>query len=302
MLKNKETANFIKASPLTQRQTPFSLQWFKGLALKGAVGGLPPKLQFGRGRRGLMKGLFFVFCFFVFAFPARAQESTSGIAVPITLTGETLDGGIICSYEDGNKMCDKAYDPATFGVIVLLPSVSYKTNEVIADQKPIVSTGKAYVLVTNINGAIKQGDFITSSNKTGYAQKAIKSGFVLGMALEDMPEGADEAKILAIVSIRPSILSKGAGANLIDILQEGVDAAFLSPLAALRYIIAVIVVLISVGCGFWFFGKSAKAGVEAVGRNPMAAKKIQFGVILNIIMTLAIMAGGLGLAYLVLVL
>jgi hypothetical protein len=236
------------------------------------------------------------------AVPVRGQESTSGIAVPITITGEVVDGAVICSYEDGSKMCNRAYDPATFGVIVLQPSVSYKTNEVVVDQKPVVTTGKAYVLVTNEAGAIKKGDFITSSNKPGYAQKALKSGFVLGMALEDMIEGSGEGKVLAIVSIRPSILSKGAGANLIDILQEGVDAAFLSPLAALRYIIAVIVVLISVGCGFWFFGRSAKAGVEAVGRNPMAAKKIQLGVILNILLTLIIMAGGLGLAYLVLVL
>ena len=53
--------------------------------------------------------------------------------------------------------------------------------------------------------------------------------------------------------------------------------------------------------GILHFGKMAKSGVEALGRNPLAAKTIQFGILLNVLIAIVIMALGLGIAYLVLI-
>jgi len=65
---------------------------------------------------------------------------------------------------------------------------------------PIVSYGKTLVRVTNQNGEIKKGDFITSSNRPGVGQKATEPGFVVGRALEDFNE--DEGIIPVFVNIQ----------------------------------------------------------------------------------------------------
>jgi F0F1-type ATP synthase membrane subunit c/vacuolar-type H+-ATPase subunit K len=82
---------------------------------------------------------------------------------------------------------------------------------------------------------------------------------------------------------------------------EGMSGAFESPLAALRYVIAGILVVGSFIFGILHFGRIAKSGVEALGRNPLAAKTIQFGIIMNVMIAIVIMLVGLGIAYIVLV-
>lgn len=235
-----------------------------------------------------------------------AQESATGVAVPIPVPTDQAveDGMVLCATDVGNIPCERTYDPSTFGVLSLNPAVSFVLDVADPAMKPVMTSGKAYVLVSGIAGPIKKGDFITSSTIKGRGQKASKSGYILGMAMEDFDEnGSDKlGKILITVSIRPAILSSGAGANLIDLLKSGVDAAFLTPMAALRYAIAAVVVGASVIFGFIYFGRSARSGVEAIGRNPMAARKIQLGVFMNVLMTMLIMGGGLALAYLILIL
>jgi hypothetical protein len=253
----------------------------------------------------VMKKLLPLFLFLLIsAFPklALAQESSSGIAVPIPVAGEVKDGYIICSTATGNIPCDKAYDPGAFGVIALSPAISFNQDSPQAGYHPIISSGKTYVLVSSLKGVIKKGDFVTSSVTSGVGMKATKSGYVLGSALEDWSDvdPTKIGKILVSVSIRPAILSSGAGANLIEMIREGVDAAFMTPLAALRYVIASIIIAASVILGFIYFGKIAKSGVEAVGRNPLAGARIQSSVLINVVLTILIMGGGLLVAYIVL--
>ena len=54
--------------------------------------------------------------------------------------------------------------------------------------------------------------------------------------------------------------------------------------------------------GFIYFGKMSKTGVEAIGRNPLAGKQIQFNVILHLAVTVAIVLAGLAMAYFILIL
>lgn len=234
---------------------------------------------------------------------ASAQVNSSAVAVPIKVIGEVTNSTVLCAYPEGNSPCNKAYDPNTFGVVVLDPAIAFETTEKKDGEVPVVTNGKVYVNVSTINGNIKAGDYITSSVKSGVAQKAVKSGFVLGTAMEDFENDNPDSvgSIYVLVSIRPAILSSGAGANLIEMLRNGVDAAFMTPLAALRYVIAATVVIVTLIYGLLHFGKISKSGVEAIGRNPMAGKRIQFSVIINVLLTLVIIAVGLGLAYLILV-
>ena len=61
-------------------------------------------------------------------------------------------------------------------------------------------------------------------------------------------------------------------------------------------------ILISFSLGFIYFGRVAKTGIEAMGRNPMAGKMIQLSVLFNIIVTVIIVLIGLAIAYLILIL
>src|SRR3990167_2519701 len=149
------------------------------------------------------------FLHLLFVTGVNAQKS-SAIAVHVKVSDKVPDASILCAYPEGNSLCNRAYDPNTFGVVVIEPALSFETVEKDAQTVPVVTSGKVYVNVSSINGTIVAGDFITSSLKPGVGQKAIKSGFVLGTAMEDYTESDPEkvGKILVLVTIKPAILSK----------------------------------------------------------------------------------------------
>lgn len=242
--------------------------------------------------------------FFVMVTQIAAQDTTSsGVAVSVDLLVDNLqDGMIVCSSKEGYKLCDSQYDVATFGVYSSSPAVVLESTR-LPNGKAVVSSGKAYVLVSNGNGEIKMGDFITTSTLAGIGQRADKSGNVLGVAVEDFlnNEPNSTGRILVAVGIRPAIVATSARGNLVESLKLGLLAPTLTPLASLRYLLAMLVAMASFILGFIYFGRVAKSGVEAVGRNPMAGKTIQLNVLINLVMTVAIMGGGLFIAYLILI-
>ena len=246
----------------------------------------------------------FLFWSGTYVFAQEIVETTSsGIAESYDMEIENLeDGMVICTFNDKYQLCDSEYNVGMFGVYSSSPAVVLD-NTLLANKKPVVSSGKAYVRVSSVNGIIKKGDFITASRILGVAQRADKSGNVLGVALEDYL--ADDVSvagtILVSIGIRPAIVATSARGNLVEDLKQALLAPTLSPLSSLRYLLAMIVAVTSFILGFIYFGRVAKSGVEAVGRNPLASKLIQLNVALNLILTLAIMTGGLLLAYFILI-
>lgn len=244
-----------------------------------------------------------VICHLGFANLTLAQ-GTSGVATYITVSGNKTDGSLICGSENSlNKLCDREYDPNMIGVVVENPAVSFVSEDT-SGATPILSNGTAYVLVSSINGNIKSGDYLTSSKVAGVAQKATKSGYVIGSAIEDYNSDNTETigKVLVSLTVKPAVLKKSAEANLIEMVKDGVEGAFESPLSALRYFVAALITCVTFVFGFIHFGKIAKSGVEAIGRNPLAARTIQLGVLMNMGVTIAIMAGSVFVSYLILVL
>jgi F0F1-type ATP synthase membrane subunit c/vacuolar-type H+-ATPase subunit K len=65
---------------------------------------------------------------------------------------------------------------------------------------------------------------------------------------------------------------------------------------------AFIIGFSSVVTGFIYFGKVARSGVEALGRNPLAARLIQFGIFINLLLTFGIMLLGGVIAYVIIIL
>lgn len=233
------------------------------------------------------------------------DKKSSGVAIslPILDSLNAQDGDIISATDKGYVLSAFPYDPSICGVLSSRPSVSFEST-VSAGMKPVVANGKVFVRIISANGSIKTGDFITSSKIPGVGQRADTSGFIVGVALSDYESQDPETVGKVLVSVDPrysaGVNTSGKGINLFKNLRSAVSSPFLSPLTSLRYLLAVVITAMSFGLSFMYFGKFGKTGIEALGRNPLAAKIISLGIAFNVLLTAAIMITGLFLAYLVL--
>ncbi|OGK12714.1 hypothetical protein A3C98_00905 [Candidatus Roizmanbacteria bacterium RIFCSPHIGHO2_02_FULL_37_15] len=234
-----------------------------------------------------------------------AQGLTEGVATSIPIKEAKVNNGSIISSSPGGFILSKTpYDMSIVGVIVLNPAVSLESSDSSFEVKryPVIYSGKAGILVSTINGPIAKGDHITSSQIPGVGMKAIKSGFVVGVAQESFSsKNTKELKrIQAVLIMRHSAPRATLQRNLFDVANLSAIAWTEEPLTVLRYLTAAIVILLSFFLGFVAFGRVAGRGVEALGRNPLAARVIQLGIFLNVFITVAIIAAGILVAILIL--
>jgi F0F1-type ATP synthase membrane subunit c/vacuolar-type H+-ATPase subunit K len=249
--------------------------------------------------------IYFLFTCFLLSFPKHlhAQVSPiSGVALTVPIADQTAkNGDIVCSIKSGYAPCSNSYDSGMYGVINDNPIGSV---ELPGGGRLVNTTGSVVVNVTSVSGSIKVGDFITTSTNPGVGQLAIHNGYVLGIAQGDYSD-SDKIKIgqiLVSISIHPTIGISDNQTDLFRSIREGLLSAQISPLATLRYLTAALMVITGFGLGFIYFGRIAKAGVEAIGRNPLSSRTIEFGLILHILLTIVIVAAGLGIGYLILTL
>lgn len=240
---------------------------------------------------------------FVFPSPVNAQTS-GGTALSIQIADKNAkDGSIIISTPKGFGLSSTAYDTNMYGVLSESPAF-YLQNTDDPEAKPVIASGKIYVLVSTINGNIKKNDFITTSTIAGVGQKATRNGMILGTALEDYSNSNQKVtgKILVFVNPHFNASFDDAKTNVLEVLRNASDPTTLTQLTSLRYVIAAGVVLISFAVGFVFFGKVTSSGVQALGRNPLASRMIQLNIVLNLVLMVVIMLAGLGIGYLILIL
>lgn len=257
----------------------------------------------------LLTIFFFTAFLFLLALPTHSQTS-SGIATSLPIIDKTVnDGDIIISDSKGYALSSTPYQSSVFGVIALNPAISFESTPS-GEFKPVISSGKVFVRVSSENGNIKKGDLITTSSAKGVGMKSTKPGTVIGSSLENYSSADTKSVKKILVSFRPHYDSQmgqvGAQgvlrSNILDIIKDAPQAFAVSPLFALRYIIAAIIAILAFVLGFMFFGKVAMNGVEALGRNPLAGRMIQLSVIFNLFLTVLIMGIGLAIAYFILVL
>lgn len=233
---------------------------------------------------------------------AQVNSASVAVSYPVNDT-EAQDGDIICSYTTGNVRCNRGYDPAILGIYTQNPAVAIEDTE-LPEAKLIVTSGVAQVRVSAVSGNIVQGDFVSTSETPGVGQKAVRNGYVVGTALEDYaPQNPDDiGSITVAINVHPAAGLTGPGSNLLQFIREGIAVPLFEPLESLRYILAVAMVLISFTLGMIYFGRASRAGIEAIGRNPLAQRMIQLSVVLNIVLTIVIVLVGLAIAYLILIL
>ena len=228
--------------------------------------------------------------------PVYAQnqgvEVTSVYEIPDT---EASNGDILVTSETGLTRAQRSFDSKMFGVIQQQAIVVYRDNP---EAKPVIRFGLARVNVTNLNGTIKYGDYITSSRVPGKGQKATESGYVLGVSLGAFDgSGAEEidgpngkvasGNIPVAIRIEYAELSNPRFAGRLfsfigtALLENVNDPEKFGDL--IRFITAGLVVLLSFTFGFLTFSRSIAKSIEALGRNPLAKNTIQLSMVINII-------------------
>ena len=256
--------------------------------------------------------VFLVSCSLSLVTSAHAQLE---IAETYDVPKEAVDGDIISYTDKKVVLSSREYDDKIFGAIETSPLVAYRRQD--NTGLPVVRNGSAEINVTTINGPIKTGDFITSSSMPGKGEKAIVSGYIIGVALADFGDKDGEAvnytppsgeggggarqirsgKINVAIKIEYAELNTARNANrLFDILNGALFQSVQDPekfVNIIRYIAAGLAVLISFLIGFFTLARTIPKGIEALGRNPLARATIQFGIILNIIFTVGIALVGI---------
>ena len=237
------------------------------------------------------------------SYAATGEENTSfGIANYLPIKDKQVTDGDIVSFSPntGYVLTKKPYDNTIVGVVTLSPAISLETitgNETY----PVVSTGDTYINVTTMNGSIKKGDPITTSTIPGKGMKATKTGYIVGVALEGYTNSNMHAvkKISSTLDVNYYVSNASVHSSVFDVLNLSALATYEEPLNVFKYFIASLVVVLSFIFGFFSFARTANKGLEALGRNPLASRMIQIGIVLNIVVAIIIILSGLAVAFFV---
>ena len=245
------------------------------------------------------------FLFLLLKSPIHGTDLTLGVATSVPINDlKVNNGSIVSSSAKGFILTKTPYDMSIIGVVALNAAVSIEANSQNDKIKryPVVSSGISKILVSSINGPIAKGDAITSSPIPGVGMKATKSGFIVGIAQESFTSGDTKQlkPIQANIVMRHSAPRATMQRNLFDVANLSAVPWTEEPLTVFRYLMAALVIIISFILGFFVFGRIAARGVEALGRNPLAARVIQLGIVLNVFITVAIIAAGILVAILIL--
>lgn len=232
------------------------------------------------------------------------EEISAGTALSIPIgDNNAKDGSIIASTPKGYVLTGIPYDSNIYGVLTESPAL-FLQNADESSSKPVMSSGKIYVLVSSANGNIAKNDFITSSAIPGVGQKATRNGMILGTALENYSNSDQKATKLILAAVSPHFNASFIDnkTNLLEVLRNASNPTSLTELTSLRYLIAAGIVLLAFAIGFIYFGRVAARGIEAMGRNPLAGRAIQLNLVFNLLLMIVVIIAGLGIGYMILIL
>lgn len=232
-----------------------------------------------------------------------AKDSFGTVSTVSINDSDVKEGDIIVLTGNELKVSSNTYQNVMVGVVNEKPKFSENADTTPggsggSTKKQIITAGNVKVNVNLKGGTIKKGDWITSSANKGEGMKATKNGYVLGSAIEDFSSGNKDDKKQILVSLNVHYVSGGQSvpARIGDIFKLATLAAYDQPKLALRYISSSLTVIVTIIFSFLSFGRVARLGIIALGRNPLASVKIYKGVFLNALGSIAIIGAGIAAA------
>ncbi len=245
---------------------------------------------------------FFIFLFFLISITNITFSQNNAISLTVVVEGDLPsdpNGSIVVLDKGVYKISNKKADSNQVGVITLNPAVTLRksSNQNVFD---VNTSGTTIIKASNKNGKITKGDYVSSSDLLGVAQKSTESEYVIGVAAEDFDSELGSLR----VNIEPRyvLLNASTGSNLLNVIRQSSQSVFLAPVDSLRYILAAIVAIASFLFGFSIFGKITGSGIQALARNPLARSSIQINIIIEFILNIGIIVFGIIISYFILTL
>jgi hypothetical protein len=246
--------------------------------------------------------------------PLSVQAESSEITQVYNVSDKDAKEGDLLSFDQtGINRSSTSYDIHLFGILQASPLAVFKRVD--ESGQPIVRNGVIDVNVTNLNGPIAEGDYITSSEIPGLGMKANLSGYVLGIALAAFNDSDGQSlqfkdktvrsgKIQVAVKVEYAELSNPRSVNR---LFEYLGTAFFRNVQdpqgfgqIIKYGTAGLIILFSFLFGLIILTRSMPKAIEAIGRNPLAKRTIQISIGLNIAFAVIIAIVGIIAALIIL--
>lgn len=253
--------------------------------------------------------------FFVSVF---AQELTQGYK-----SDEVLVRGAVVALSEGDSSKVETIDETKldrmFGIVVRPNDSALSLAG--DDQGAFVATkGRFEVLVTDVNGEIKNGDYITLSPFAGIGMKAdTRQKFIVASALQDFDVNnpdqvlsksevkddlgqahqASIGRIIADVEVKPNPKSE-ENQQVPAVLASISSTIAQKPVSATRIYAGLVVLMLTSAVSASLLYSVVRSAVISIGRNPLARKYVLKGVIQVILISFLIFVAGLFAVYLIL--
>jgi hypothetical protein len=183
----------------------------------------------------------------------------------------------------------------------------------------VAKAGQYDVLVSNQNGEIKTGDYVTISAVAGIGMKAgTKEPYVVGRALGGFDGSKDVissteltdssgakkkisfGRVQVDLGIAGNPLLKGEAPNVPEFLRKTTEAIAGKPVDAIRIYIGILVFGITTFVAASLLYGGVRSGIISIGRNPLSKKSIVRGMLQVVVTGLIVFVSGIFGVYLIL--
>lgn len=169
----------------------------------------------------------------------------------------------------------------------------------------VITTGTAQALVSTLDGDIHKGDAIAVSPINGVGMKALASGRVLGLAQADFNASSPSAVSkqvqgktgrqtisVGVISVTLSVgyyTPKAANTAIPQSVQNVARLLAGKDVSPFRIVLAAILLLVGIILSIVILNSAVRSSLESVGRNPLARKAINSGLLKILLLTVAIL-------------
>ncbi len=258
-------------------------------------------------------------CLLSAAHPLQAQTVTQGYS-----SDEVFQRGMLVSLKENDatkiEPADDSNSKRLHGLVVNANDASVTLSNTDAKSQTFVATvGRYEGLVSDENGSIKAGDYISISKIRGIGKKADdKATAVIGKALVDfdgtknvlsttdlkdnggVTQKIHITRILLDIGIGANPLAKPETVNLPGFLKRATDALVHKSVSPLRVYLSLLILLASVAIAGSMLYAGVRSSMISIGRNPLSKQSIVRSLIQVIITSFIVFIIGIFGVYLLL--
>lgn len=253
-----------------------------------------------------------------------AVAGAAAVTVPQTYNADDAvqPGMVVALSKDGSKVVALKNKDSTDALGVVIPlseaPVSVTPAAGSAEQVVVASSGTHAVLVSDQNGPVKNGDYLTLSSVAGIVMKAdANQSRVVGRATDDFDGRANVittmplkgalghttsvaiGRVTANIALAANPLRQNDN-NVSGFLTRAANSFSNKPVGKVRVYLSVVVLLGALFiAGNMLYG-AVRNGIQAIGRNPLAKKDIVRGLMQVVGIAVAFFAVGVLAVYLIL--